>query len=69
MKEDTEKDKHIDVVNVESFKYNSIRLVIVTKLDINSNQRMVKNTCKIDEGSDSNLMSYNVLKILSLRQK
>ena len=43
MEEGTGKDKHIDMVNIKSFNFSSVKLVIITELDISSTQNKYKN--------------------------
>ena len=53
----------MDVVNIKSLSFNSMRSVIITNLVTSSNQNKEKIAYNVDTGSDSNLMLFNVSKI------
>ena len=59
VEKDMENKKHIDTVNIKSFKFITFRSVIVKKLDTNSTKNSSKIVYRIDVGSYGNLVPHN----------
>ena len=57
-------NKHIDGENIQSLNFNCVGLIIVTKLEIRSSQNKSKIVYKIDTGSRSDFIQYNMFKII-----
>ena len=47
-------DRQVDMVNRESLSFNSMRSVIVTKLETGRSQNKLNIPCKINTGIDGN---------------
>ena len=61
---ENETDKQIDTVKVRSLKFDDIRSVMVSKLDIKSRQKINKIVHKMNTSSNGNLMPLNNFKVL-----
>ena len=56
--------KYFDRVRSKTFNFYSVRSVIITKLRLRNNKNILMCKCKINTGSDSNLMPIKMFKVL-----
>ena len=56
--------RHKDVVHIVTLSFNSIRSGIIKKLETSGRQITAEIEYKVHTGSDGNLMSMDILKIL-----
>ena len=52
--------KYFDMVRSKTFNFYSVRSVIITKLRLRNNKNILMCKCKINTGSDGNMMSIKI---------
>ena len=57
-------EKQIDIININSFSFNSISSVLVAQLKIRCSEHNVDIQYKIDAGIYGNILSYHIFKVV-----
>ena len=57
-------DRSFDLVKIKYLKFDIVKCVIFTKVELNTGQERECTTFKIDSGSDSNLMPFRIFRTL-----
>ena len=57
-------DKSLDSINIRHLNFNNVKSVIFTKLESSTSKKRAQVMCKIDMGSDGNVMLFKLFKIL-----